>query len=128
MAILLIVDDMEQYVDSIERALYKHTIIKAHSLTEAQAVCTPLVELALVDVRLNENDIANRDGILLLDWLKQKFPQIPVVIMSGYSDHDAAVNALNLGAVKYLQKPISLDDLYKVVDEHTGNPSEGKTP
>ncbi len=116
---ILIVDDMEQYIDSIERVLYQHTVVRATSLAEAQRVCSKDIDLALVDVRLSETDIANRDGILLLDWIKKTYPDIPVVIMSGYTDHDAAVNALNLGAVKYLKKPIELDDLFDIVDEFT---------
>lgn len=119
MSQILVVDDTEQYVDSIERALYKHKVIRAASLAEAQAVCTESVDFALVDVRLSETDIANRDGILLLDWIRKTFPKIPVVIMSGYTDHDAAVSALNLGAVRYLKKPIGLDDLENIVEEFT---------
>lgn len=119
MAKILIVDDMEQYIDSIERVLYRHAIVRATSLAEAQRVCSKDVDLALIDVRLSETDIANRDGILLLDWIKKTFSAIPVVMMSGYTDHDAAVNALNLGAVKYLKKPIELDDLLHIVDEWT---------
>ena len=119
MSQILVVDDMEQYIDSIERVLYKHQVIRATSLAEARAVCSDDVDLALVDVRLSETDITNRDGILLLDWIRSTFPRIPVAIMSGYTDHDAAVSALNLGAVRYLKKPIGLEELENVVEELT---------
>ena len=124
MSKILVVDDTEQYVDSIERILYKHKIVRAASFVGAQAVCTEDIDLALVDVRLSETDIANRDGILLLDWLRKTFPNIPVAIMSGYSDHDAAVNALNLGAIRYMRKPIGLDDLESIVEEFTQKETE----
>ena len=117
MAKILVVDDMEQYIDSIERVLYKHAVVRATSLAMAQNVCTEDIALALVDVRLSEQDIANRDGILLLDWIRKTFPNIPVAVMSGYADHDAAVNAINLGAVRYLKKPITLDELENLVAE-----------
>ncbi len=47
MAEILIVDDMEQYIDSIERVLYRHTVVRATSLAEAQRVCSKDVNLAL---------------------------------------------------------------------------------
>jgi DNA-binding NtrC family response regulator len=124
MSQILVVDDNERYVDAIERALHKHKIIRAASLVEAQKICTEDFDLALVDVRLCETDIANRDGIILLEWMRREFPMIPVAIMSGYADHDAAVNALNLGAIRYLKKPIGLDDLENIVEEFAHKKTE----
>ena len=124
MSQILVVDDTEHYVDSIEHVLYKHRVTRAVSLAEAQAVCTEAIDLALIDVRLSETDINNRDGILLLDWIRKTFPKIPVVIMSAYTDHDAAVSALNLGAVRYLKKPIDLEDLEKLVEEFSERKTE----
>ena len=115
---ILIVDDMIEYVESLKRALRRdYEIIDANSIKEAQVKMEPDVKVALVDVRLSEEDFANRDGILLLQWLKENYPDVKVIIMSAYRDHDAAVDALNLGAEYYLKKPINLRELKEIVAE-----------
>jgi len=115
---ILIVDDMVEYVESLKRALRRdYEIIDANSLKETQVKMEPDVKVALVDVRLSEEDFANRDGILLLQWLKENYPDVKVIVMSAYRDHDAAVDALNLGAEYYLKKPINLRELKEIVAE-----------
>ncbi|MFQ6114515.1 MAG: response regulator [bacterium] len=79
----------------------------------------PTIKIALVDVRLSEEDPANRDGILFLEWAKSNFPEVKMIIMSAYRDHDAAVDALNLGAEYYLKKPINLKELKQIMHNLT---------
>jgi len=52
-----------------------------------------------------------------LQWLKENYPDVKVIVMSAYRDHDAAVDALNLGAEYYLKKPINLRELKEIVAE-----------
>ncbi len=109
---ILIVDDVREYLDALSRALHgDYKIAKASNLEEAKANTNDTVELALVDVRLSEEDTANRDGVTFLMWLKENYPKIPVIMMSAYSDFDAAVDSLNLGASRYLKKPVNLHEL-----------------
>jgi two-component system response regulator HydG len=116
---ILIVDDVQEYLNSLCRALRGgYEIVKALSLEEAQKAMDPSIRLALVDVRLSEEDPANRDGLLLLGWLKEKYPLVPVVMMSAYRDFDAAADALNLGAVHYLKKPINIRELKEIIASH----------
>lgn len=113
---ILIVDDVKEYVDSLARALSPDfEIVKANSLEEAKATMDETIDLVLADVRLSEEDFSNRDGILLLGWVKEKFPQVPVIMVSAYRDFDSAVDALNLGAAYYLKKPINLRELRELV-------------
>lgn len=109
---ILIVDDVKAYLDSLERAFsYDFDIVKASDLTEAKEKMNNEISLALIDVRLSEDDFTNRDGIIFLKWVKENYPDIPTIIMSAYKDYDAAVEALNLGADYYVKKPISLIEL-----------------
>ncbi len=115
---VMIVDDMVEYVESLKRALRRdYEIVDANSLKEAQAKMESDIAVALIDVRLSEEDFANRDGILLLQWLKENYPNVKVIIMSAYRDHDAAVDALNLGADYYLKKPINLRELKELMQK-----------
>lgn len=109
---ILIVDDMQEYLRSLSRALAgEYEVETSSSLEEAKTKANETINLALVDVRLSEEDMANRDGILFLGWLKGKYPDVPVVMMSAYRDFDSAVDSLNLGASQYLKKPINLREL-----------------
>jgi DNA-binding NtrC family response regulator len=113
---ILIVDDVQDYVNSLARALSDdYDIMKAFSLEEAKQKMDASVGLALIDVRLSEEDLSNRDGILLLAWLRENYPEVSVVMISAYRDFDSAVEALNLGAAYFLKKPINLRELKGII-------------
>ena len=113
---ILIVDDVREYLNSISRALGgEHEVVTAVSLEEAKQKIDETIGTVLLDVRLSEEDMANRDGILLLSWIKEQYPKIPMVMMSAYRDFDATVDALNLGASYFLKKPINLRELKEVM-------------
>ncbi len=56
------------------------------------------------------------DGIEVLKRLKEELPFIPIIIMSGHGTIDIAVNATKLGAFDFIEKPISLERLFLLID------------
>jgi len=109
---ILIVDDDKEYLSSLGNVLKADfEVVKAVSLSEAKDALSAGVKVALVDIRLDEKDESNRDGLRFLEWLKMNRADVPVVIMSAYSEFDLAVDALNLGAAYFLKKPINLAEL-----------------
>jgi len=115
---ILIVDDVKEYLEALSRALSgEYEVIKASSLNEAKEKLSPDIDIALVDIRLSEVDYANRDGIIFLSYIREHYPDIPVIMMSAYRDFDAAVEALNLGAKYYVKKPINLPELKEKIRE-----------
>jgi len=112
MAKILILDDQEDYVRSLTHALRgDFEITTATSLFEAKERMEPTVDLALIDIRLSEDDPSNRDGLHFLEWVRMNYPEIPVIMMSAYREFDLAVESLNLGASYFLRKPINLVEL-----------------
>ncbi len=112
MAKVLIVDDVREYLCSLENALKgDFEVLAAVSLEEAKGKVDKSVDIALVDIRLSEEDLSNRDGLLFLEWAKMNYSQIPVIMMSAYREFDIAVDSLNLGASYFLRKPINLVEL-----------------
>src|ERR687892_1941696 len=96
---ILILDDVKEYLNSLSRALgNEHEVVTAASLEEARNKLDSSFQLAILDVRLSEQDIANRDGIQMLGYVRHEYPHMPVIMMSAYRDFDAAADALNLGA------------------------------
>jgi len=109
---VLIVDDIEDYLNSLTRVLSdEYTVLKAKSLEEAKEKAKEGIDIAIVDIRLSEEDMENKDGLVFLEWMRMNYPDIPVIMMSAYKEFDLAVDALNLGAKYFLKKPISIKEL-----------------
>jgi len=66
-------------------------------------------------------------GIDFLSKVKEKFPLIPIIIMTAYSDLDTAVSAFQKGAFEYIAKPFDIDKVLEVINqalEQTENSGE----
>ncbi len=63
-------------------------------------------DLVLLDVAM-----PGRDGLSVLEELKRRRPELPVIMMSGHGTIDTAVRATKLGAYDFLEKPLSYDNL-----------------
>lgn len=114
---ILILDDLREYVESLSRVLQlDHEVVSAQTLEEAKELMEPGVDAAIVDVRLSEEDPTDRGGLLFLGWMRENYPDVPVIMMSAYRDFDSAVDALNLGAKHFIKKPIVLRELREILD------------
>ncbi|MEO0160380.1 MAG: response regulator [candidate division WOR-3 bacterium] len=116
---ILILDDVIPYLDALSRALSgDYEIIKASNIEEAKEHSDNSIDLFLIDICLDENRPGlDRSGIDFLKWVKEHFADKPAIVMSAYRDYEAAVEALNLGAFKYLKKPIDLKELKSTIKE-----------
>ena len=112
---VLVVDDIPEYVDTLEVYLEGLEVLKAFSLEEGKKEAGKGIDLAIIDIRLDEDDPDNREGLELLEHIKKHWPGVPVIVMSAYREFDHAVDALNRGADYFLRKPISPDELKKVL-------------
>ena len=56
-------------------------------------------------------------GIVFLSKVKDKFPEIPIIIMTAYSDLDTAVSAFQKGAFEYIAKPFDIDKTLEVIKQ-----------
>ena len=121
----LIVDDIPEYVDTMEAYLEDmFDVLTAGSLEEAKSVLKDnIIELAIIDIRLNEEDPENKEGIDLLKWLRERMPEAGVIVMSAYKEFDYAVEALNAGADYFMRKPIDPDELNSVINKIFSNRS-----
>lgn len=112
MSKVLILEDRDDYLRALRGALRKgFDPVTAKTLAAAQQALDSTIQVALIDVRLSEEDPENREGLVFLRWAKERHPKIPMIMMSAYRDFDAVVEALNLGADYFLRKPIDLREL-----------------
>tara|TARA_X000000368_G_C23055692_1_gene723759 strand:- start:1992 stop:3395 length:1404 start_codon:yes stop_codon:yes gene_type:complete len=56
-------------------------------------------------------------GIDFLTKVKDKFPHIPIIIMTAYSDLDTAVSAFQKGAFEYIAKPFDIDKVLEIINQ-----------
>jgi DNA-binding NtrC family response regulator len=106
---LLIVDDDRQVLESMADWLRSHglQVDAVRGLAEASdRLSRKSYDLLLVDVRLQDGD-----GLDLLEQVRRSHPESQVILITGYGDADAAVEALRAGALDYLTKPLIDDEL-----------------
>ena len=115
---ILIVDDQPLYLRSLEMALKrKYQVSSALSYAQAIDILQDDIEIALVDVRLQEDDEHNTDGLKILEWIMKNKPNIPVCMISAYQTFEYAQNALNMGAKHFFRKPIDVEELLSILEE-----------
>ena len=110
--ILLIEDDIS-FCKLLERFLIKkeYEVTIAFSADEARlAIKKESFDLILTDLRLPDSD-----GIGLMKEFKNSNPEIPVILMTGYSDVNTAVKAIKNGAADYISKPFNPDEVLLVI-------------
>ncbi len=102
---MLIIDDDISYLNSLNDVLKRDfSIVTASSLIEAEDLLHPGFDLVLLDIRLDDSDPSNQDGIKLLRRVKDEQFDLPVIVMTAYGDIDIAVEAMKLGAADFIQK------------------------
>ena len=67
------------------------------------------------DVIISDIRMPDADGLELLGEITARYPHIPVVVMTGYSDLDSAVSAYRGGAYEYLPKPFDIDEAVALI-------------
>jgi GAF domain-containing protein/CheY-like chemotaxis protein len=110
MAGILVVDDELFYREMIADLLRKegHEVFTAKDGRESLDLCRKTtVDLVLLDVVMP----GGMDGLLVLSRLKQKDPELPVIMLTAHEDHRLVLQALRRGAFDYQRKPISAQEL-----------------
>jgi two-component system response regulator RegA len=106
---LLIVEDDKSFLQRLARAMES----RGFTVTTAESVADGLNQLetaspafAVVDMRLEDGN-----GLDVISALKRRRPDARAIILTGYGNIATAVNAVKLGAVDYLSKPVDADDV-----------------
>ncbi|MDQ7989693.1 MAG: nitrogen regulation protein NR(I) [Candidatus Dactylopiibacterium sp.] len=104
-----IVDDDRSIRWVLEKSLARENIAfrSFSSATEALAVLD--ANGAPPQVLISDIHMPGDSGLVLLQRVKERHPNLPVIIMTAYSDLDSAVSAFQGGAFEYLPKPFDVD-------------------
>ncbi len=114
MAKILIVDDEKSICEILFIMLEKHQhIVKVayDGETAKEYIAYNNFDMVISDIRLPDIN-----GIELLEFIKKYSPETDVILITAYASTESAVQALKIGAVDYLIKPLDLDEVKITVD------------
>ena len=113
----LIVDDFVEYRYEYKAMLDDlYNVELAANLEEAKNKLNNSYHIAIIDINLDRFDRANKDGVLLAQWIKEKFPQIKILFVSAIFGKKEVEKAYD----SFIQKPIIEDLLRREVEKLIG--------
>ena len=118
---ILIIDDNSEirFLLSETIADLGHNIRQAANYNQAlNEIDKKLPDVAIIDVKLDKGD---NDGIELLNHIKKKNSDIPVIIISGHANIQMAIDSLKSGAFEFIQKPFDSQRLINFVNRAIEN-------
>ena len=112
---ILIVDDDKDILTLLKIKLKKDGLdLKAETspLKALDIISNENIDLVLIDQQMPE-----LTGLEFIEIIKERFPELPVVLMTAFGDVEDAVKAIKLGALHYITKPINYDELKHIVNQ-----------
>ncbi|SPT78874.1 Nitrogen assimilation regulatory protein [Anaerobiospirillum thomasii] len=113
---ILVVDDDNQLREAIVDTLMLtgYACIEAPSGEDA----LELLRSHKIDMVISDIQMGGMDGHTLLRSISEKYPQLPVLLMTAYANIDGAVTAMRDGAIDYLAKPFAPEVLLNQVSRY----------
>lgn len=125
MANILVVDDEMGIRELLSEILSDegHAIQTAENAQQAREIRAQAApDLVLLDIWMPDTD-----GVTLLkEWQRDGLLTMPVIMMSGHATIDTAVEATRIGALNFLEKPISMQKLLKAVQQGLTKAAESR--
>ena len=112
---ILVIDDDEAFCRTLCRSLERHAMQAFPAHDAAQAIAAATAEMpgrAVLDLRLGDDS-----GIQLIEPLLEIQPDLQIVVLTGFASLTTAVQAIKLGAVNYLAKPVNVQSILKAFEE-----------
>ncbi len=110
---ILVVDDEDIVLESCQAVF---------ELEGFEALLVPSADKALGAMKNNDFDLLlidvkmpKKDGMYLMRKIKEQWPDIPIIVMSGYYTTETIQEAIRMGAATFIAKPFEPDELIKIV-------------
>jgi two-component system response regulator PilR (NtrC family) len=106
MSKILVVDDDDTIRDTLYELLSEEYVCQTAETVEKAFA---RLEADVYDVVLTDISMPGLSGVELLGHVRQRFPETPVIIISGIDDREHAQGLIKLGAFDFLMKPFTLE-------------------
>ena len=112
---ILVVDDDVIVIKSCRRILEA----EGFEVTTVPSADEALEKIKIYDFDLLVMDVKMpiHDGIFLMREIKKNWPDIPIIVMSGYPTPETVADVVRLGAVQFIPKPFKPDEFMKSIRE-----------
>ena len=123
---LMVVDDEPAMRGLLKQALEGagHLALEAENGQEAlENLARESVDLVLTDLRMD-----GLDGIALLKEIKQRHPHTAVILITGFATLESATEAMRLGAIDVIQKPVNMQELIQKIGAYVEKRRSGTIP
>ncbi|MCK5850851.1 MAG: response regulator [Kiritimatiellae bacterium] len=120
---ILIVDDDEDCREFLAMSLEMQDVpLKVIQASDGEDA-VKILDANQFDAVATDMNLPGMDGLALLNHIREKYDELPVILITGYSSVGTAVDALKMGAQDYLVKPLETADglmgaILKAVDRH----------
>lgn len=115
---LLLVDDDEMFLQSTAELLRREGYtcdVATDAASASELLMTRAYHALLTDIRMPGNT-----AMEFIEASREKFAELPVIVVTGYPSVSTAVTSLRLAAVDYLLKPVELSELKRAVERAVG--------
>jgi len=112
---VLLVDDEEQFLDALSQRL-KARGLKVESVTSGEDAVKQ-VEDQNFDAIVVDLAMPGIDGIETLRRIKEKRPDLEIIMLTGHATVKSGIEAMKLGAEDFLEKPVDLNELLEKIGE-----------
>jgi two-component system response regulator HydG len=118
---ILIVDDNFDMLDLVQRHIksFNYHTYKASSVNEA----IDILKYNVINLLITDLNMPEINGLELIKFAEEHYPELPKLVITGMPSINNAINAIKSGALDYLSKPFTADELYKAIET-----SFSKTP
>lgn len=120
---ILVADDQDGIVEAL-RLLLKGSGFLVETARSPSVILETVsgrrLDAVLMDLNYERDTSSGREGLALLDRLKDLDPELPLIVMTAWGSVDLAVEAMRRGARDFIQKPWDNDALLATLREHGG--------
>jgi DNA-binding NtrC family response regulator len=116
---ILLIDDNEQLSEVLKDnfSFVGHYMFFAKNSIEGfEVLSKEEIHVVLLDIRLGDEN-----GVDILKRIKVQYPNIPVIMITGYATIEVAVNAMQVGAYDFVKKPINFNTLCARIETATSH-------
>ena len=124
---VLFVDDDQEMLQALKEGLEKYQETFTAVLAEDGSDAVNKLKQNTISLVVTDLKMPNMDGFSLLAHIMEKYPDIPVIIITGYSTSEMKRLAQEGGAVGYISKPFLIEDLAKHIMKTLRKESDGGT-
>ncbi len=117
---VVLVDDHDILRDALKNSLQANANIKVIAEARNSAECWEALSRQVPDIVVLDLSLPGRGGGDVLLGLKQRYPEVKVLVLSAHQEDEYAIKLIRLGATGYLHKSASLDELIASIKKVNG--------